>query len=272
LSAIPQNSKLNKSIFGGMMDMPIIQSVERALQIIDLFDEYSTELKITEISTRMNLNKSTVHSLLKTLQKHGYIQQDNESGKYMLGLKLFERGNLAVESTDIRKVCRKYLIELSMKTGHTLHLVIMDGKDAVYIDKIEGTSANVLYSRVGRRAPIHSTGAGKTLVAFKSREEIESIFAGYVFEKRTPNTITDKQEMMEELKRIQEQGYTIDREENELGISCIAVPIRNHSDEVIAAFSLSMPTPQLNNEQTKQIIPMMLEAGKNISIALGHRI
>jgi DNA-binding IclR family transcriptional regulator len=78
--------------------------------------------------------------------------------------------------------------------------------------------------------------------------------------------------MLEELKRIQEQGFSIDREENELGISCIAVPIRNHSDEVIAAFSLSMPTPQLNNEQTKQIIPMVLEAGKNISIALGHRL
>jgi DNA-binding IclR family transcriptional regulator len=272
LSAIPQNSKLNVDIYGGMIDMPIIQSVERALQILGLFDEYSTELKITEISSKMNLNKSTVHSLLKTLQKHDYIQQDSENGKYKLGLKLFERGNLAVENTDIRKVCRKYLLDLSMNTGHTLHLVIMDGKDAVYIDKIEGTSANVLYSRVGRRAPIHSTGAGKALVAFKSKEEIDRIFEGYVFEKRTSNTIIDKQELFEELKRIREQGFSFDKEENELGISCIAVPIRNHTDQVIAAFSLSMPTPQLRNEQTKEIIPMMLEAGKNISMALGHSL
>lgn len=86
-----------------------------------------------------------------------------------------------------------------MKTVHTLHLVIMDGKDAVYIDKIEGTSANVLYSRVGRRAPIHSTGAGKVLVDFKSKEEIDRIYDGYVFEERTPNTITDKHELLEEL-------------------------------------------------------------------------
>jgi IclR family transcriptional regulator, KDG regulon repressor len=255
-----------------MIDMPIIQSVERALQIMELFDEYSTELKITEISSRMNLNKSTVHSLLKTLQKHGYIQQDSESGKYMLGLKLFERGNLVVEKTDIRKVSHKYLQELSMKTGHTLHLVIMDGKDAVYIDKIEGTSANVLYSRVGRRAPIHSTGAGKALVAFKPQEEIDRIFDGYVFEQRTPNTITDKQELLEELKHIRKQGFSLDKEENELGISCIAVPVRNHTDQVIAAFSLSMPTPQLDHDQTRAIIPMMMEAGKQISKALGHRL
>src|SRR5437763_708089 len=108
-----------------MIDMPIIQSVERALQILDLFDEYSTELKITEISARMDLNKSTIHSLLKTLQKHGYIQQDAENGKYKLGLKLYERGNLAVKNTDIREVSRKYLVEISMQTGHTIHLVIM---------------------------------------------------------------------------------------------------------------------------------------------------
>lgn len=250
--------------------MPIIQSVERALEILDLFDEYSTELKITEISTRMNLNKSTVHSLLKTLQKHGYIQQDSENGKYKLGLKLFERGNLAIENLDIRAVCKKYLLDISKQTGHTLHLVIMDGMDAVYIDKIEGTSANVIYSRVGRRAPIHSTGAGKALAAFKAKEEMDRFFEGYHFEKRTPQTITDKQEMFEELNRIREQGFSYDKEENELGISCIAVPIRNHTGHVFAAFSISMPTPKLENE-TEQILPMMLEAGENISKELGYR-
>ncbi|HET6872811.1 MAG TPA: IclR family transcriptional regulator [Sporolactobacillaceae bacterium] len=250
--------------------MPLIQSVERALEIIDLFDEYSTELKITEISNRLNLNKSTIHSLLKTLQKHGYIQQDRETGKYKLGLKLFERGNLAIQNLDIRAVCRKYLLEISKQTGHTLHLVIMDGKDAVYIDKIEGTSANVIYSRVGRRAPLHSTGAGKALVAFKAEEEWERIFDGYDLEKHTPQTITDKHALFEELNRIREQGFSYDKEENELGISCIAVPIRDHTGQVVAASSISMPTPKLKNE-TERLLPLMMEAGENISKELGYR-
>lgn len=251
--------------------MPMIQAVERALAILDLFDEYASELKHTEISKRVELNKSTTHSLLKTLQKHGYLQQDADSGKYKLGLKLFERGNVAISNLDIRSVSRKYLLDLSRKTGHTLHLVVLDGKEGVYIDKIEGTTANVLYSGIGRRAPFHSTGVGKALVAFKTEQELEKILDGYVFEKRTPNTITNKRDFLEEAGNIRAQGYSFDKEENEPGISCIAVPIRNHSGLVIAAFSVSMPTPQLNREQVDRIIPMMEEAGEHISKQLGYQ-
>lgn len=254
----------------GLINMPMIQAVERALRILDLFDEYSTELKITEISNRMQLKKSTVHSLLKTLQKYGYIQQDTETGKYKLGLKLFERGNMAIRNFDIRTVARKYFLDLSKKTGHTVHLVVLDGKEGVYIDKIEGTSANVIYSGVGRKAPIHSTGVGKALVAFKTQEELEKLLEGYDFEKRTANTITNHQDFLEEAKKIQQQGYSFDKEENEPGISCIAVPIRNFSGEVIAAFSISMPTPQLDEEQTNRIIPMMKQAANSISKELDY--
>lgn len=250
--------------------MPLIQSVERALNIVDLFDEYSPELKITEISTRMQLNKSTVHSLLKTLQKHGYIEQSTESGKYRLGMKLFERGNFVVYNLDIRSIAKKYLLDLSRETGHTLHLVILEGKECVYIDKVEGTSANVLYSRIGRRAPIHSSGVGKVLVAFRENKEIYTILDGYNFESRTANTLTNRQDFLEELENIRSQGYAIDQEENELGICCVALPIRNHTGEVIAAFSLSMPTPQLNTEQLERIIPMMKQTAKQISRQMGY--
>ncbi|MFC7392234.1 IclR family transcriptional regulator [Scopulibacillus cellulosilyticus] len=249
--------------------MPLIQAVERALNILDLFDEYSTELKITEISERLLLNKSTVHSLLKTLQKHGYIEQNAENGKYKLGMKLFERGNFVVHNLDIRSVAKKYLLELSKQTGHTLHLVILDGKEGVYIDKVEGSSGIVFYSRIGRRAPVHSTGVGKTLLAFRKEEELNVILDGYVFNKQTPKTITNKEEFLDELKKIKEKGYAIDNEENEPGICCVAVPVRNHTGEVVAAISISMPTPQLNAEEMKRIVPMMKEAGENISKEMG---
>ena len=110
------------------MDMPIIQSVDRALQILDLFNEQNPELKITEISNKLDLHKSTTHSLLKTLKARQYIKQDPDSGKYSLGLKLLERGQFVLNSMDIRSIARKHLIDLSVDTGQTTHLVILEGK------------------------------------------------------------------------------------------------------------------------------------------------
>jgi IclR family transcriptional regulator, KDG regulon repressor len=250
--------------------MPLIQSIERALRIIELFDEYTTELKITEISTRMNLNKSTVHSLLMTLKKYNYIDQDTESGKYKLGLKLFERGNLVIHNLDIRTIAKQHLLELSMKTGHTLHLVILDGNEGLYIDKVEGTSATVVYSRIGRRIPIHSSGVGKALLAFKDAQKLNNILDGYVFKKQTDKTISNEEEFRKELDIVREKGYAIDREENEPGICCIAVPLYNHSGEVIAAFSLSMPAPKLTEFQLNEIIPLLKDVGNKISKQLGY--
>jgi IclR family KDG regulon transcriptional repressor len=251
--------------------MPIIQSVDRALHILDLFDETKTELKITEISRRLDLNKSTVHSLLKTLQKHNYIEQDMESGKYKLGLKLFERGNLIIHSLDVRAIAKPHLLELSTNTGDTLHLVILDSKEGLYIDKVEGTSANVVYSRIGRRIPIHCSAVGKALVAFKQELAIKKLLEGYVYKKQTDKTIRNEKEFLKELSTVRVLGYAIDYEENEPGICCVAVPVRNHLGEVIAAISLSMPTPKMTQQQLSLTVPRLLEVSDKISKQFGFQ-
>lgn len=221
--------------------MPIIQSVDRALKILDLFDEYDTELKITDISDRMGLHKSTIHSLLKTLQMHHYIEQNPENGKYRLGMKLFERGNFVIHSLDVRAVAKKHLIDLSIKTGQTVHLVILDGKEGVYIDKVEGTTGTIIYSRIGRRIPIHCSAVGKILVAFKTKEELHKILNGYNYIMHTPNTISNRKDFLAELEKVREQGFAIDNQENEPGVRCVALPIRNHSGQVVASISMSSP-------------------------------
>ncbi len=154
--------------------MPIIQSVERALQILDLFNEQATELKITDISKLMGLSKSTLHSLLKTLQLHGYIDQNPENGKYRLGMKLVERGHFVVGSIDIRQKAKGWLTELSRRTGQTTHLGILDGREGVYIEKIEGKLAAIAYSRIGRRLPVHATAIGKVLIAWLGEAELNA--------------------------------------------------------------------------------------------------
>lgn len=250
--------------------MPIIQSVDRALSILNLFDEYSSELKITEISERMHLNKSTIHSLLKTLQKHHYIEQNSENGKYKLGMKLFERGNFVIHHLDIRSIAKKHLVDLSLKTGHTINLVILDDKEGVYIDKVEGTSGTILYSRVGRRIPIHCSSVGKALVAFKQEEDLNRILDGYIYKKQTPKTITNEKEFLKELEGVKKRGYAFEREENEPGVCCFAVPIRDHMDQVIAAISLSMPSARLEMEDLDTVIALLKETGEKVSNQMGY--
>lgn len=252
--------------------MPIIQAVERALKILDLFDEHETELKITDISERMGLHKSTVHSLLKTLQVHGYIDQNAENGKYKLGMKLFERGNFVLQGLDIRQIAKKYLLDLSSITGQTTHLVLLDGKEGVYIDKVEGPQAVILYSRIGRRIPVHSSAVGKALVAFSREDEIQRILKDYIYVTHTDRTIRSEQEFLDELANVRKVGHAMDTEENEPGVRCVAVPIFDHKGQPAAAISLSTLISRVNDEKLQEYISMLKKAAGEMSAEMGYGI
>ncbi|TDF95758.1 IclR family transcriptional regulator [Paenibacillus piri] len=251
--------------------MPIIQSLDRALNILDLFDEQTKELKITEISSRIGLHKSTVHSLLKTLQLHGYIDQDIESGKYRLGLKLVEKGQQLLQSMDIRGTARKHMTLLSAQTGQTTHLVILDGKEGVYIDKVEGDKAAIRYSRIGGRVPLHSSAVGKALTAFRSAPEIEELLKGYRYVRQTASTIGDKESFLQELDGVRRQGYAVDDQENEPGVRCAAAPIFNHAGDVAASMSVSTMISVVDDGQFARCIELLKLETAQISQALGFK-
>ncbi|KGR77937.1 IclR family transcriptional regulator [Ureibacillus sinduriensis] len=251
--------------------MPIIQSVARALTILDLFDDINRELSIKDISLKLDLNKSTVHSLLKTLKEYGYISQNNETNDYSLGWKLYERGHLMVSQMDIRNVARVHLEKLNEKTNQTVHLVTLLGKEAIYIDKIDGHSVLVIYSRIGKRVPLHSSGVGKVLAAFLDDQQLESLLDGYIFEKRTEKTIVSNQRFMEELAQVRERGYALDIEENEPGVICIAMPVYDFSGEVIATVSVSTPTSHYSEELEKRNFQCLKECTEEISASLGYK-
>ncbi|MCM3387032.1 IclR family transcriptional regulator [Ureibacillus chungkukjangi] len=251
--------------------MPIIQSVARALAILELFDDTNRELSIKEISVKLDLNKSTVHSLLKTLKEYGYISQNNETTDYSLGWKLYERGHLMVSQLDIRNVARVHLEKLNEQTNQTVHLVTLLGKEAIYIDKINGHSALVIYSRIGKRVPLHSSGVGKVLAAFLDESQLKSLMDGYIFEKTTVNTIDSYKSFVEELEGVREKGYAADFEENEPGIICIAMPVHDFSGEVIAAISVSTPKSHINDEVAERNYQYLKECVEIVSSNLGYK-
>lgn len=250
--------------------MPIIQSLDRALRILNLFDEQTPELRITDMSQALNLHKSTLHSLLKTLQMHGYIDQDEETGKYRLGLKLAERGQMVLQTMDIRSVARKALVELSRETGQTTHLVVRDGREGVYIDKVEGEKAAIRYSRIGRRVPLHTSAVGKVLAAFLPEREREALLSDYAFVRHTPASIAGRDAFLAEIERVRRDGYARDMEENEPGVRCVAAPIFDHAGKVAAAISLSTLAPAVDDEMLKLLAVRVKQCALAISGQLGY--
>ncbi|XID92424.1 IclR family transcriptional regulator [Paenibacillaceae bacterium WGS1546] len=250
--------------------MPIIQSVERALSILELFDEQHGELKITEISDRMGLHKSTVHSLLKTLQLFRYIDQDPETGKYRLGMKFLERSGVVMQRLDIGRVAKDVLAEIARRTGQTAHLVVLDGREGVYVDKVEGPKAAIRYSRIGRRVPLHCSAVGKALIAFLSEEQLKPLLADYSYARHTENTIANEAELRAELERVRRAGTAEDDEENEPGVHCVAVPVRDHGGAVVAAMSISMLVARVTREEIEEYRALMLDMAERLSARLGY--
>ncbi|EPC3806252.1 IclR family transcriptional regulator, partial [Enterobacter ludwigii] len=187
-----------------------------------------------------------------------------------LGMKLVERGHFVVGSIDIRQKAKGWLTELSQRTGQTTHLGILDGREGVYIEKIEGKLAAIAYSRIGRRLPVHATAIGKVLIAWLGEAELNALLEGYQYTTYTPSTLASRDALLDALAKTREQGYAFDREENEQGVRCVAVPVWNHESRVIAALSLSTLTSRVDDAELASFREQLQQAGLQLSRALGY--
>jgi DNA-binding IclR family transcriptional regulator len=252
-----------------MTQKEIVQSVDRALTLLDIVAEHGT-ISLTELSGLAKLNKATVHRLLATLIYKGYIQQNSQTGYYELTFKLFQLGNKKIEKMDSMNAVRSLISELSNKVEETVHLVVEDNKEVVYIDKFAPNRQTFMtHSRVGSRAPMYCTAVGKALLANYPDEVIKDVWHNSHIQQLTPNTITDFTAFMEEIAKVREHGYGMDHEENELGVFCIASVFYNYKGEIAGAFSISIPSTRFMNKTPHPYIERVLEYSKKISQLLG---
>ncbi|MBT9174103.1 MAG: Transcriptional repressor IclR [Syntrophomonadaceae bacterium] len=250
-----------------------VQSVERALRILIILAEAGAPLALSQIRDRTGLNISTAHRLLHTLMKDGFISQDKDSGKYLLGLRTFEVGHAALYAMDIRATARPFLQELVERCNETVNLAILDRYDVVYIDQIESQNMIKIFARVGSRGPSYCTGAGKALLAQLSEREFER-FLHYKepLQRYTPATICDPDRLKEELAQIRKNGYALDRGELEEGVRCVAAPLWNFENKAAAAISVSGTDTRLTDLFIyEKMIPDILSAAAKISARLGYR-
>ncbi|MFZ5754491.1 MAG: IclR family transcriptional regulator [Bacillota bacterium] len=248
-----------------------IRSVVKALSIIDILAAARGELALAEIAIQLNQAKSTVYGILATLRDFGYVEQSPFTGKYKLGLRLFEVGSVVANRWDVRGAAAPHIQKLVEVLQETVHLVVLDKGEVLYIDKRESSQSLRIVSQIGIRLPAYCTGVGKVLLAYLPTCEIRRIIGGKALQSFTNKTITDFRKLEAELARIRELGYAVDNEEFMDGLRCIAAPIRDYNAKVCSAVSVSGPVSRFSGENFTRAVTLVTQTAAAISADLGFR-
>ena len=225
-----------------------IKVLDKALKVLELFDERGKELTVTEINDHLKFNKVSTFRIVKNLEDAGYLEKDADTLKYKLGLKVYYLGSFAEPHSAIRKITRSFLEKLNDRCDETVHLAVLNKGEALYIDKIEGNKTIRVITRIGTKLPAHCSGVGKTLLAALPEDALEQIIKEKGLPRFTNNTITELKALKAELTKVRKQGYAIDNEEIEEGLKCAAAPVRDSEGNVVAAISVSVPKERFDKE------------------------
>lgn len=218
----------------------------KVLAILDGFRHEHRGVTVGELARRTGVPKSTTHRLLRELVEHGVVDT-TESGRYYLGLRLFELARLVPTVTDLREAALPFIEDLYEATHETVHLGVLDGTEVVYIERITGHRASPVPTRVGGRMPAYCTGLGKAMLAFSPPETVRGLLEAGL-RPVTAFTITVPSVLRDELKRIAEARVAFDREEARTGLVCVAAPVFGVDDELIAGISVSGPSTRMRVE------------------------
>jgi IclR family transcriptional regulator, KDG regulon repressor len=250
----------------------IINSIDRTLQILQLFSPQKPEWGISEISKELNLYKSCIHNTLYTLLNRGFLVQNPNNDKYRLSIKFFELGSIVFGDIDLRKIAHPYLEEISREFNETVHMGILSDGEVISVEQEKSNQSLQNQVFIGKRAPLHCTGVGKAILAFLSQEEIEKIIQDKGLKGFTENTIVDFNRLQDELAEIRKKGYAIDNMEHELGVRCIAAPIRDYQGKVIASLSVSGPAFRIKDERIPLIKDKVIKCCNKISQKMGYPV
>ena len=250
----------------------LIQSVLHAFDVLNIFIVSNVkELGVTDLSKRMRLPKNNVFRLLSTLCHQGYIEQNVMTGNYRLGLKCFELGQAFWRRMGLVTQAHDILDSLALKTLETVYLSVYDSGEIIYIDMVETPRPVRIIPMLGRRAPLFCTSAGKVQVAYRSVEEIRKLLKDIGLKPYTKNTIVSDVEMLQHLEEVRRQGYALDKEEYEEDVICLAAPIYDYTENVVAGICISGPIQRMSAERLEtELIPLIKKVAVEISQRLGY--
>jgi DNA-binding IclR family transcriptional regulator len=242
-----------------------VPSINRALSVLELLAQSKRGFSISGISRSLALPKSSTYLTLATLEERGYLQKNAQTRRYYFGLKLVSLSRRVLEHLDLREEAKPLLHAFMRKTGIIVHLAVLEGNEAVIIDRVEPPGLIAGADWIGRRLDINWTGLGKALVAFLSEERFSQLITGKRFAKHNDNTIVSIKALRRELAKVRELDYAIDDGEDGIGLRCVGAPVFDGSRRVIAAISAAGTTEQIPIDRIRTLAVVVKQAAAEIS-------
>ena len=244
-----------------------VQSVDRAISVLEILAQ--GEAGITEIAGELGVHKSTVSRLVSVLESRGLVEQLGERGKYAIGFGVVRLAGAATGRMDLTKLGQPVCQSLADEFGETVNIAVHDAGVAINITQARGSAAISAVNWIGQRTPLHATSSGKVLLAHLPEDERKRL-AARELDSYTEHTVVDPGRLLAELTEVAARGHAACFEELELGLHAVAVPIRGHRGEVVAAMSASGPSYRLSRQRVEEIVPAMSAAAAGLSAQLGY--
>lgn len=246
------------------------QSAEKALRILEYLADQNESMRLMDIAKAMNMNSSTTLRFLTTLQVTGYVNQEEDTSRYYLTYKLAALGQKANHNKQLPRIISPYLKRISETLQESVCLAIEQNHQVVYIDVQEGPKQIVrAMQHIGNIAPLHCTGIGKLLLLNYSKSQLDDYIRVYGLEKYTQYTLTTKEALVCELDSIRQKGYAMDNEECEIGACCIAFPVYDYTNKIIAGISVTGPSARITKSFAEKWAPYIHQMTKQISQQFG---
>lgn len=246
-----------------------VQAVDRALDVLDCMGAAGRPLGVSDIARRTGHSKATVHHVLTTLASRRFVMQDPYTSLYRLGWALYELGSSVVRDVEFTRTARPFLDRLAAETGESILLGILDDDAVLYLDRGESPSGLRMIANAGRRGALHATASGKVLLAFSSDAQLVERVLSKPLQKLTRSTVTDSAALRRQLATVRTRGYAVCREEREIGLSSIAVPLRNYTGLVVGSLALAAPTSRLTRASLQGYLEPLKATAHEIETHIG---
>ena len=250
----------------------IVQSVWRALDLLEVFPKYGPEIGLTKIAGLINLNKATAYRLLSTLEERGYVERALDSRRYRLGVRALELGLYIQSQLEVRRLALPSMQEMVNQTGEAAFLCIREGDEALCVERVEAEhQVNIFSLRVGGRQPLHCGAAPRALLCGMEDNQIAAYAARTGLPGSTPDTITSLDCLFQDVKMTRERGFVISMNDVVTGIAAVGAPIYDHSGNAAASISLSGLSIRYETDRLSDLAKIVVATAKRISRQLGYQ-